>query len=175
MSIAPRRSPAPRRRRWPTRFRLARAAAALGRHGEAESLYGQAAQGIHAEDPTLLLGRAVALIELGRFAEALGLLDLLGQDADKGRTPAAALALGRAYEGVGRMAEAESAYQWAVERLPGLEALGRYAAFMARTDRREEATEAIAEMDRRIAKANPQFRKEARGWRDLAAQALAAN
>jgi len=155
-------------------MRLARAAAALGRHDQAETLYGQAAQGIHAEDPTLLLGRAVALIELGRFSEALGLLDILGRDTDKGRTPAAALALGRTYEGLGRMAEAESAYQWAVERLPGLEALGRYAAFMARTDRRDDAREAVAEMDRRIAKANPQFRREGRAWRDLAAQALAA-
>jgi hypothetical protein len=154
-------------------MRLARAAAALGRHAEAESLYGQAAQGIHAEDPALLLGRAVSLIELGRFAEALRLLDLLGQDADKGRTPQAALALGRAYEGLGRTTEAESAYQWAVERLPGLEALGRHAAFMARTGRTDEAREAIAEMDRRIAKANPQFRKEGRVWRDLAASALA--
>jgi hypothetical protein len=28
-------------------------------------------------------------------------------------------------------------------------------------------------MDRRIASANPQFRKEGRAWRDLAARALA--
>jgi len=154
-------------------LRLARAATALGRHDEAETLYGQAARGIHAEDPVLLLGRAVALIELGRFSEALPLLDLLGQDTDKGRSPAAALALGRTYEGLGRNAEAETAYQWAVERLPGLEALGRHAAFLARTGHRVEAKEAVDEMDRRIAKANPQFRREARGWRDLAAHALA--
>src|SRR5665213_2289655 len=87
-------------------MRLARAAAGLGRHDEAQALYGQAAQGIHAEDPALLLGRALALIELGRFEEALALLDLMGRDADKGRTPAAALALGRVYEGLGRMGEA---------------------------------------------------------------------
>jgi hypothetical protein len=29
-------------------------------------------------------------------------------------------------------------------------------------------------MDRRIASANPQFRRDARHWRDLAARALAA-
>jgi hypothetical protein len=154
-------------------MRLARAAAALGHHEEAQALYGKATQGIHAEDPVLLMGRAVALIELSRFEEALTLLDVMGKDADKGRTPAAAVALGRAFEGLGRIGEADTAYQWAAGRLPGLEGVGRYAAFLARTGRRDEAAEAIAEMDRRIAKANPQFRREGRAWRDLAARALA--
>jgi hypothetical protein len=154
-------------------MRLARAAAALGHHEEAQALYGKAARGIHAEDPVLLIGRAVALIELNRFEEALTLLDVMGKDSDKGRTPAAALALGRAFEGLGRIGEADTAYQWAAGRLPGLEGVGRYAAFLARTGGRDEAAEAIAEMDRRIAKANPQFRREGRAWRDLAARALA--
>ena len=150
--------------------RLAAAAIHLGRFDEAESLYGLAAQGIHADDPVLLLGRANALIELGRWTEALGLLDRPGPGE---RTPAASLAIARVYEGLGRSTEADSAYQLAVARLPGLEGLGRHAAFMARMDRRDEAAEVIAEMDRRIAKTNPQFRKEGRVWRDLAATALA--
>jgi hypothetical protein len=157
------------------RMRLARAAAVLGRHDEAEHLYGEAGQGIHAEDPTLLLGRATALVELGRHSEALTVLDKLGEDGDRGRTPAAALALGRAYEGLGRMSEADVAYEWAAGRLPGLEGVGRYAAFLARQGRRGEAEEAIAEMDRRIAKANPQFRREGRAWRDLAVKAMAGS
>src|ERR1700693_2756214 len=53
------------------RRRLAAAAASLGRHAEAEQLYGEAMQGIHADDPALLPGRANALIELGRAPEAL--------------------------------------------------------------------------------------------------------
>jgi hypothetical protein len=152
-------------------MRLAKAAAELGRHDEAERLYAQAAVGIHADDPTLLLGRAVALLELDRHAEALGILERLGQDEDKGRSPQAALAMGRAYEGLGRTSEADVAYQWAVERLPGLEAMARYAAFLARAGRSDEARETLAEIDRRLAKANPQFRKEGRMWRDLAARA----
>lgn len=153
-------------------IRLARAAAAIGRHAEAENLYAEAAKGIHAEDPVLLLGRATAQVELGRFAEALGLMQTLNSQSET-RTPAAALALGRIYEGLGRMREADDAYQWAAGRIPGVEGLARYAAFLAHTGRLPEARETLAEIDRHIAKANPPFRREARAWRDLAARALA--
>lgn len=154
------------------KIRLAAAATSLGRHEEAERLYREGAQGIHAEDPTLLLGRATALVELGRPAEALPLLDQLAADPDKGRTPAESLTLARALEGLGRTAEAEEAYQVAASRLPGLEGMGRYAAFLARSGRRDEARSMVAEMDARIAKAQGPFRAEARTWRNLAAAAL---
>ena len=154
------------------RMRLAAAAATLGRHAEAEQLYAEAAQGIHADDPALLLGRANALIELDRAPEALPLLDQLAAEQPT-RTATTSLAQGRVYEALGRYKEADGAYQWAAGRLPGLEALARYAAFLARTGRREEAADHLAEIDRRIERSNPQFRRESRPWRDLAAQALA--
>jgi hypothetical protein len=152
--------------------RLATAAGHMGRFDEAEGLYRAAAQGIHADDPVLLLGLANALLELNRPADALAVLDQLGEDSTRGRTPQAALALGRAHEGVGRAAEADTAYQWASQRLPGFEALARYAAFMARHDRKDEAREVVAELDKRMTKLKAQFRKEAKAWRDLAAGAL---
>ncbi|HTX50931.1 MAG TPA: tetratricopeptide repeat protein [Caulobacteraceae bacterium] len=154
-------------------MRLAAAAASLGRHAEAEALYAQAAQGIHANDPALLLGRANALIELGRGAEALPLLDKLAEEQSSARSAVTALAQARALEAIGRAAEADAAYQFAVGRLPGLEGLARYSAFLARSGRRQEAEDNLAEIDRRLARANPQFRREGRAWRDLAAQALA--
>ena len=43
---------------------------------------------------------------------------------------------------------------------------------MARNGRRDEAAEVVDELDKRIAKLKPQFRKEARTWRDHAAGAL---
>ena len=153
--------------------RLAAAAMALGKPDEAERLYADAAQGIHAEDPALLLGRANALLELNRFAEALEVLEKLGKNEADGRTPSAALALGRAYEGLGRVAEADTALQWAAERIPGFEGMARYTAFMARHGRRAEAEDCLADMDKRIARLNATFRKEARHWRDLAAKAVA--
>ncbi|MFZ5720972.1 MAG: hypothetical protein ACOY5Y_16040 [Pseudomonadota bacterium] len=153
--------------------RLAVAAAALGRHDEAERLYAEAAQGIHAEDPALLLGRALSLLELGRHGEALAAIQLIpGGDTADPLTPEAVLALARAYEGLGRTDESDRAYAEAVERMPGFEAQARHAAFLARQGRREEAKAHLADMDKRLGKLHGQFRREARTWRDLAARAL---
>jgi hypothetical protein len=154
-------------------MRLAAAAAELGRHDEAETHYAQAAQGVHADDPALLLGRAKALVELNRPAEALALLEKLRSDGKEGETPQAVLTFARAYEGLGRNGEAASNYEWAAPRLPGLEGIARHAAFLARTGRKAEAAERLAEIDRRIERANPHFQKEGRVWRDFAAEAIA--
>lgn len=152
--------------------RLAHAAAELGRHDEAERLYFEAAHGIHADDPALLLGRANALLELGRGAEAIAVLETLKADPE-GHTPAATLAFGRAYEAVGRTGEADQFLKDASERMPGFEGMARYAAFLARTGRRGEAQTIVADLDRRMTRLRGHFRKEAQHWRDLAAKALA--
>lgn len=154
--------------------RLAAAAVGLGKHDEAERLYDQAAQGIHAEDPALLLGRATALLELGRPADALQVIELIpgGETVDP-LAPAAVLALARAHEALGHTAQADAAYAEAILRMPGFEGHARYAAFKARNGRKDEARAAIAEMDKRLTKLAAQFRKEGKQWRDLAAKALA--
>ena len=153
------------------RMRLAAAAGELGRWDEAEALYRLAAQGVHAEDPALAYGLAHSLVELGRYDEAAPLLEQL--EAGNPRTPQTALQLARAYEGLGRPADAEAPYQYAAARLPGLEGIARQAGFLARTGRRQEAQEALTEIDKRIERLNnPRFRKEARQWRDLAAEGI---
>jgi len=154
--------------------RLAAAAAGLGRHGEAENLYRQAAVSIHSEDPTLLLGRAKALVELNRHAEALTVLEQLGEQGEAGRTAQVSMAMGRCYQALGRLAEADTAYEWAAIRLPGLEGLARYAVFLAETGRQGEAQEAFTEIEKRAAKARSHFRREAKVWRDMAAAAVQA-
>jgi hypothetical protein len=154
------------------RARLASAAAGLGRHDEAERLYGEALQGMYADDPQLLLGRANALIELDRPAQALPLLETLSAQSTAARTPNVALAMGRAYHALGRDAEADTALRWAAAHLPGFEGMARYAVFLAETGRKDEARETLSEIEKRLAKAHAHFRKEARGWRDLAAAAV---
>jgi hypothetical protein len=154
------------------RARLAAAASSLGKHDEAERLYAEALQGMYADDPQLLLGRANALIELNRSAEALPLLEALSAQSTAARTPNVALAMGRAYHALGRYAEADTALRWAAANLPGFEGMARYAVFLADTGRKDEAREALAEIEKRLAKTHSHFRKEARGWRDLAAGAM---
>lgn len=153
-------------------MKLAEAATARGRHDEAERLYGEAASGVHADDPALLLGRARALVEMDRHAEALAVLQRMGELGDGGRTPAAALAMARAYEGLGRPREAEDAYGWALERLPGFEAPAYHVRFLAGQGRRAEAETGLADLDARLKRLRGGFRVEARAWRDLAARAL---
>ena len=154
------------------RMRLAAAAAAQGRHEEAETLYLEAAQGVHAEDPSLQLGRAKALVELGRFDEALEVLRKLALQGEEGQTPQAVLATARALYGVGRPTDAEAQFKWASERMPGFEAIARYTAFLAETGRLTEAKANLEEIDRRIARLSGPFRREASHWRDLAAARL---
>jgi hypothetical protein len=154
------------------RARLATAASGLGKHDEAGRLYAEALQGMYADDPQLLLGRANALIELNRAAEALPLLEALSAQSPAARTPNVALAMGRAYHALGRDAEADTALRWAAAHLPGFEGAARYAVFLAQTGRKDEAREALAEIDKRLAKTHSHFRKEAREWRDLAAGAV---
>lgn len=154
------------------RMRLAQAAFGLARYEEAERLFHEAAQGIHEDDEALLMGRAQSLIELGRHEEALTVLARLSELGDKGRTPQAALAMARAQHALGRIAEADTAFAWAAERLPGLEAWARYAVFLNETGRTAEAKEMLADLDKRCARTTSHFRKEARMWRDFAAERI---
>lgn len=154
------------------RMKVAHAAAALGRWSDAEAQWALASEGAWADDPAILMGHAISLLELGRYADALKKLEKLKAQGPEGKTPTVALAFARAYEGLGRNEEAEDAYRFAADRVPGLESGGRYVAFMAKTGRREDAEIGFQEIERRLAKIAPPLRAEARTWRDLAAKAL---
>ena len=127
---------------------------------------------MYADDPQLLLGRANALIELNRPAEALPLLEKLGETPTGGRTAHIMLALGRVYHALGREEQAETALSWAADNYPGFEGIARYAVFLARMGRKDEARAQLAEIDKRLSKTHAHFRKEAKTWRDFAAAAL---
>ena len=154
------------------RMKVAHAAAALGRWSDAEAQWALASEGAWADDPAILMGHAISLLELGRYADALKKLEKLKAQGPEGKTPTVALTFARAYEGLGRNEEAEDAYRFAADRVPGLESGGRYVAFMAKTGRREDAEIGFQEIERRLAKIAPPLRAEARTWRDLAAKAL---
>jgi hypothetical protein len=153
------------------RMKVAHAAAALSRWSDAEAQWALASEG-WSDDPAILMGHAISLLELGRFAEALDRLEKLRALGPEGNTPVVVLAFARAYEGLGRNKDADAAYRFAADRVPGLESGGRYVALMAKTGRREDAETGLAEIERRLAKIAPPLRPEARVWRDLAAKAL---
>ena len=152
--------------------KMAEAAAGLGKQAEAERLYAEAAQGLYADDPVFLLGRAGALVELGRNDKALAILNGLGDLGEVGRAARAALLKGRAHEALGHQAEADRAYRWASEHYAGLEASARYAAFLQHTGRSAEAQGLLTDLEKRLAKTQAHFRREARVWRDFAAAAV---
>jgi len=154
------------------RMRVAQAAAALGRWSDAEAQWALCIEGHWAEDPTILMGHANALLELGRYDEALKRLEQVKALGREGSTPVVALAFARAYEGLGRNDEADDAYRFAADRVPGLESGGRYVAFMAKVGRRADAEIGMEELERRLKKIAPPLRAEARIWRDMAAKAL---
>lgn len=154
------------------RMKVAQAAEAMGRWSDAEAQWALCVEGHWAEDPTILMGHANALLELGRHAGALQRLEQLKALGREGSTPVVALAFARAYEGLGRNEEADDAYRFAADRVPGLESGARYVAFMAKLGRREDAEIGMAEIERRLQKIAPPLRPEARVWRDMAAKAL---
>ncbi|HVK79372.1 MAG TPA: hypothetical protein VM915_02060 [Verrucomicrobiae bacterium] len=155
------------------RMKVAHAAAALGRWSDSEAQWALAADGHWADDPAVLKGHAEALLELNRYEDALKRLEQLRAQGSEGATPQVALLFGRAYEGLGRNDEADQAYRFAADRVPGLESGARYVAFMAKTGRREDAEIGFGEIERRYYKITPALRAEARIWRDMAANALA--
>ena len=67
-----------------------------------------------------------------------------------------------------RVDEADRAYRESMERLPGLEAVARYAAFLRGIGRNGEARELIADIERRTSSTQGPFRREAQAWLDLA-------
>lgn len=157
------------------RMKVAQAAAGLGRWEDAEAQWAQCVTGHWAEDVTILMGHANALLELKRFDDALNRLQQVKALGREGETPAVALAFARAFEGLSRNEEADDAYRFAADRVPGLEAGARYVAFMAKTGRREDAEIGLAEIERRLQKIAGPLRGEARVWRDMAAKALGRN
>lgn len=153
-------------------MKLAEAASGMSGWQEAEDLYRKASQGLYEDDPALLLGRARALLELGRPSDSLELIERLEKQGTV--PPQGDLTRARALSALGRAGEAERYFKSAAERLPGLEAMARYGVFLSEVGRRDEAKEILTEINRRAAKTQAHFRKEAMGWRDYAAKRIAA-
>ena len=157
------------------RMGLAAAAIEIGQFDEAAHIYATCLDGIHADDPVLLQKYATCLVELERYPEALSILQKLGEQGDSGRTPQAALLLGRTHEGLGHVEDADRSYAWAAERLTGVEGLARYVLFLVKHGQIGLAEDQMAVLEKRVGRTPKAYLAEAAKWRDAAAAALKAS
>jgi hypothetical protein len=150
------------------RLRLAQAQLDNGDFSSAERHFADCLTGQFEDDPVALLGHARALVELSRHEEALARIETLRTLGREGA--AEALVFARAASAVGKVAEADEAFQFAAPRLPGLEAQARYIRFLRDQGREADAIAQLAELDQRLAKVPSHFKREANQWHAFAVE-----
>ena len=148
------------------RLRLADASVEIGDFANAERLYKDCLEGQFIDDPTVLLGHARTLVELGRNQEALNRINQLRVLGREG--PAEALVFARAAEALGQVEDAEEAYAFASPRIPTLEAHARYIRFLRHVRKDVDATRELQEFDVRLSRVPRHFQSGARKWRTFA-------
>jgi hypothetical protein len=148
------------------RLRLADASVEIGDFANAERLYKDCLEGQFIDDPTVLLGHARTLVELGRNQEALTRINHLRVLGREG--PAEALVFARAAEALGQVEDAEEAYAFASPRIPTLEAHARYIRFLRHVGKDVDALRELQEFDVRLSRVPRHFQSGARKWRTFA-------
>jgi len=145
-----------------------------GQPQDAVGLYREALSGIHATDPSLMLGLARALFSLGDTAEVLATLDRLREANPEYSSPEGHLLYARSLEMGGRTAEALYEYAALIAYYPGQEARCRYALLLQMRGRVDEARGLFEEI-RKVIDYGPRHQYRAqREWYELAKRALAA-
>jgi hypothetical protein len=156
------------------RTALAEEYLAAGQPQDAVVLYREALTGIHATDPSLMLGLARALFMLGNTAEVLVTLDRLREANPEYTSPEGHLLYVRSLEMEGRTAEALYEYAALITYYPGQEARCRYALLLQVTGRVAEALNLFEEIRKAIDYGPRHQYREQREWYELARRALAA-
>jgi hypothetical protein len=144
-----------------------------GRPEDAEPLYVRSLVGMHADDPTLLLGLARARFDQERFTEALDCFDRMDGGV-AGLTPEGRLFYARCLEGAGRVQEALTAYAAIADAYSGEEARCRYAMLLYTHGQTAESMALFQEIVKRANRAARDYRRNQKAWIDIARQATAA-
>lgn len=152
---------------------LAQEYLAAGQPREAVVLYREALTGIHATDPSLMLGLARALFAFGDTAEVLVTLDRLREANPDYTSPEGHLLYARSLEMEGRTAEALYEYSALITYYPGQEARCRYALLLQMTGRVAEARNLFEEIRKAIDYGPRHQYQEQREWYELAKRQLA--
>ena len=147
---------------------------AAGKPQDAVTLYREALSGIHATDPSLMLGLARALFALGDVAEVLVTLERLREANPDYTSPDGHLLYARSLEIVGRTEAALREYAALTAYYPGQEARCRYALLLQLSGRIAEARNLFEEICKAIDYGPRHQYREQREWYQLARRQLAA-
>jgi hypothetical protein len=129
-------------------MRLASALLDLGYAEEAARNYEACLQGPFANDSEIKFLAARALVDSGRYQEAITYLQGI-QAADQSfRAQAVAILLARAYAGANRVADARNAFESALTRFGGFEVLAEYTIWALQSGNIDTANRLQAELDK---------------------------
>jgi len=148
---------------------LAALQARAGRPGEAQATLQPLLNGIYADDPVVLLTSAELELARGNPAGAeahLSQVDLRTSAATRTRT---LTLLAQAQEAQGKLVEADATYREAMTAATTEEPRARYAAFLLKGGRREEAAGLLDALEKTERRATGLYRKQEREWFQMAA------
>jgi hypothetical protein len=151
---------------------LAEAYLATGQATEAQAIYREALAGIHATDPTMMLGLARATFAGGDAAETQSVLERLRAANPTYNSPEGHLLYAQSLERQGKTAEALEEYRALSAYYPGQEARCRYGMLLQAIGNRTEARRVFEEV-RQLIEYGPRHQRRAqRQWYELAKQQL---
>ncbi len=156
------------------RFKLAKECLNKDRFEEARELLEGCLEGIHGEDPAILLALAKARFGLEDFAGTVEALDRLRQADPNFQSAEGHLLYARGLEGQGKTEEALDEYKALVGYFAGEEARCRYGLLLEQAGRRDEAREVFAEVVRSVDLAPKAYYRAQREWYEIARQQLGA-
>ncbi|MDJ0943805.1 MAG: tetratricopeptide repeat protein [Kiloniellales bacterium] len=156
------------------RFKLAKECLYKNRYEEAQELLAGCLQGIHGEDPAILLALAKARFGLQDFAGSVEALDRLRQADPNFQSAEGHLLYARGLEGQGETEQALYEYEALVGYFAGEEARCRYGLLLEQAGRRDEAREVFAEVVRSVELAPKPYYRAQREWYEIARERLGA-
>ena len=154
------------------RLQLAKECLAKERFQEARELLEESLQGVHAEDPALLLALAKARFGLADHAGTIEALDRLRAADPSFQSTEGHLLYARSLEGLGETERALYEFEALAGYFPGEEARCRYGLLLQKAGRGDEAQEVFAEVVRSVDLADKPYFRAQRTWYELAREQL---
>lgn len=152
------------------RVALAAELSRANRYGEAEDVLAPAKVGIYKDDPSLLYQLADLAYRQGKYQEARGLLEQIDSMRSQALQSKAKVLLADTLVQLGEHERAERYYGEAMRTAISEEPRVKYAQFLLRQGRREEAGQLLAAVEKTYRRANNLYRSQEREWFRLAEQ-----